>query len=337
MTWNWQHQQWPAFLYNVEVMHSLEKKPHARLLAKRVARRCNAGWRAPRKADDPAKADRYRKALNELRATQGLNVVETGESIRIVSDSSLKPGGKPGMVFSLTHENEPPQPQGFQPDAIAGHLRRLRDAEPESVGLASEIRTRRETQSLVAWADERGVLTHRDIPQKTDDLTGGEHLVEFDEDSGLVFKATHAGRFGFAADREMIRPKNRREKPRITVGLSNATPLEYLERLNWQNELFGDSNRVMGVAKYPQGVSVLTSQPFYKGDRTPQSSIDAWFAARGWKPVKNKEGAFYDEQRGILVMDALPRNVLTLDSGEIMPFDVVVIKPSDDVLQSLKL
>ena len=155
--------------------------------------------------------------------------------------------------------------QGFHPAEVLSGVRGIRPTEPESARLAREIRADREAQSLASWADERGALWAKSSPPRTDELTGGEHLVEIDEAAGLVFKSTHPGKFGFAADVEMVRPKGWKAKPRITAGLVDASPNEYLFRLAKQNELFGDDVRVVGLVRYPQGVSVLTTQPFYKG------------------------------------------------------------------------
>ena len=128
-----------------------------------------------------------------------------------------------------------------------------------------------------------------------------------------------------------------RQGERITAGLVDATPDEYLFRLQKQNELFCDDIRVMGIVRYPQNISVLTTQPFYEGDRTDQPIIDAWFSGRGWRRIEAKDGAFYSPERDLLIMDALPRNVLTLINGSLMPFDVVVIQPSEFLKSRLGL
>jgi len=247
----------------------------------------------------------------------------------------LKPETNGVKLRPLSDEAIEPD-KGFDPQAVLSELHRIRGSEPESAGFAREIRTDREAQSLVEWADERGVLARRSQPPPEDDLTGGEHLVELNEEEGLVFKVTKPGKFGYGVDREMIRPKKRQEPPRITVGLADATPDEYLTRLHLQNSEFGDEIRVLGVAGYPQGASVLTAQPFYRGERTEQPIIDAWFSARGWMPVMDKEGGFYHPDKDLLILDALPRNVLTLEDGQLMPFDVVIVRPTDEVRGSLK-
>jgi len=220
---------------------------------------------------------------------------------------------------------------------VLSGIRAIRSTEPQSSGLAREIRSDREAESLARWADAKSILSIESRSPQSDDLTGGEHLVTLDISGNIVYKSTHPGKFGFGADVEMIHPKGRNARPRITAGLVDASPDEYLFRMIKQNELFRDHVRVMGVVQYPQGVSVLTTQPFYKGDRTDQPVIDSWFKERGWKKIAGKDGAFYDDASDLLIMDALPRNVLTLEDGNLMPFDVVIVQPSASLKSSLGL
>jgi len=161
--------------------------------------------------------------------------------------------------------------------------------------------------------------------------------VELAEDAGLVFKSTKPGKFGFGIGTEMVRDRTRKKPPRITAGLVDATPQEYLARLTWQNTLFGDSWLVLGAVKYPAGLAILTTQPFVRGERTEQAIIQEWFEARHWRFLKDKDGAFYHPDHDLLILDALPRNVLTRPDGSIFPFDVVIVQPNDDLKWSLGL
>jgi hypothetical protein len=62
-----------------------------------------------------------------------------------------------------------------------------------------------------------------------------------------------------------------------------------------------------------------------------------WFEHRGWRKLPDKAGAFYAAVKDLLVMDALPRNVLTLRDGSRMPFDVVIVRPSEYLKSKLDL
>ncbi len=272
------------------------------------------------------KAEKYRAAIASLPQILGLRVREEGEKIVLENASGA------GMVPVLPNENAI-QNRGFEPAEVLSGIRELRATEPEGSWITPQARSEREAQSLAGWTDERGILSDRIIPPKADDLTGGEHFVTIDEDSGLVFKSTLPGKFGFAVDLEMIHPSGWKAQSKITAGLSDATPDEYLLRMGWQNELFKDRVRVIGAVRYPQGLSVLSTQPFYAGEKTAQPIIDAWFEARGWQRLTSRDGAFYNKELDLMIMDALPRNVLTLESGELMPFDVVIVKP-DEILKA---
>ena len=227
--------------------------------------------------------------------------------------------------------------EGYEPGVILADLCRIRSAEPESLGFAREFRADIESESLAAIFDAKGALWAEIAPQQSDELTGGEHLVYLDEAHGWVFKSTKPGRFGFSVGKELVRGKGRRTPPRVTAGLIDATPTEYLARLTWQNELFGDSIRVHGMAEYPNGRTILTSQPFVWGERTEQERINAWFETKGWQLLPRKDGAFYHPSHDLLILDALPRNVLTRPDGSIFPFDVVIVRPNNDLKWSLGL
>ena len=274
---------------------------------------------------DTSKAGKYRKAIAEL-PDAGLKVRDEGD--KIVLEKSPTSDNLPALPYAQDRPNE-----GLQPAEVLSGIRAIRPAESESSGLAREIRSDREAESLARWADAKGIFSFEERAPQRDDLTGGEHLVTLDSSGDIVYKSTHPGKFGFSADVEMVHPRGRNARPHITAGLVEASPDEYLFRLARQNDLFEDDVRVMGAVKYPQGFSVVTTQPFYKGVRTDQPDIDTWFESRGWTKLAFKDGAYYDAKKDLLIMDALPRNVLTLEDGKVMPFDVVIVQPS----QSMKL
>lgn len=211
--------------------------------------------------------------------------------------------------------------EGFEPSSVLADLRRLCPAEPEGAGVAREIRADIESESLARIFDEKGAVWPEVAPPQGDELTGGEHFVYLDAPRGRVFKSTKAGKFGFGAGKELI----------------HALPSEYLARLAWQNELFGDAIRVIGMAEHPNGLSVLIAQPFVWGERTPQDRIDEWFEALGWRKIPRKDGAFHHPHHDLLILDALPRNVLTRPDGTLFPFDVVIVRPDADLKWSLGL
>jgi hypothetical protein len=60
---------------------------------------------------------------------------------------------------------------------------------------------------------------------------GAEHSAFYDRVSKRVIKVTHSGSFGWSPAAEGLK----------------ATPLEYLDRLEWQNYLFSDEIKIVAV------------------------------------------------------------------------------------------
>lgn len=116
--------------------------------------------------------------------------------------------------MSNANRNDPENP-GHDPGAALAELCRLCSAEPESLGLAREIRTDRESESLAVLLDAKGALWTETAPPPSDELTGGEHFVYLDETHARVFKSTKPGKFGFSVGPELVRGRGRRTPPRI--------------------------------------------------------------------------------------------------------------------------
>lgn len=62
-----------------------------------------------------------------------------------------------------------------------------------------------------------------------------------------------------------------------------ASPLEYLERLDLQNQLVPGLNRLEGVIVQANGeMAIVTSQPRFDIVAVGVAEIDAWFAPYGF-------------------------------------------------------
>lgn len=85
-----------------------------------------------------------------------------------------------------------------------------------------------------------------------------------DAESARVIKLTHAGRFGLAADAQWFFDEVR-EEAAAKAYLRDATPLEYLDRLIWQNTVWGDDIRLLGIIDKARGMHVVTSRPTIRG------------------------------------------------------------------------
>jgi hypothetical protein len=118
----------------------------------------------------------------------------------------------------------------YSPESAASFVRR-------SVASSRACREARgrvfcERRALLRWAQKYEKVVESDYFADLRFITKrGEHTVYKDHGRALAIKASHAGQFGYSLRAEG----------------ASATPLEYLERLAWQNHIFGDDIRIIGV------------------------------------------------------------------------------------------
>ncbi len=94
---------------------------------------------------------------------------------------------------------------------------------------------------------------------------GEEHRVWPAPDNTRYWKATYPGCAGFT----VISIEDIGGPPDLTTAL----PLEYLERLLLQNQLFGDEIRLEGVAVEGGKTVIITSQPVLIGEPANEEDI----------------------------------------------------------------
>lgn len=160
---------------------------------------------------------------------------------------------------------------------------------------------------------------------------GEEHRVWLDEGTQRYFKATHAGRFGFfviALDDG-------------TAELTGATPLEYLERLRLQNELFTDDIRLLGVALEREQVVIVTSQEAICGGEVSRDEMLAFMAKLWFQPLHGlslgRPGAlaFYRDLDETGAFDAHPGNFVKDDNGVVLPIDLILVRADEPLQKAL--
>jgi hypothetical protein len=176
-------------------------------------------------------------------------------------------------------------------------------------------------------------------------VKGSEHVVEFEEATDRVAKITVPKGFGLrpsivthaqahANFRSEIAPI------RQNIEFIPATPLEYLERWDACNSIFQDDVRLKSVILWPNGrVSLSISQPQYAGQIPDCDWIENYFSAAGWTRVSNGIGhvIFYNYAHDILAVDIEPRNCYKSDLDEILPFDVILSAPDEELKDYLNL
>ncbi|NBV25078.1 MAG: hypothetical protein EBS05_24555 [Proteobacteria bacterium] len=150
-----------------------------------------------------------------------------------------------------------------------------------------------------------------------------------DEATQRYFKATHAGKFGFY----VIALSDG------TAELTGATPLEYLERLQLQNELFTDDIRLVGVAIERNQTVIVTSQEAIRGRDVTAEEMTAFMRKLWFQPLHGlslgRPGslAFYRDLDEVAAFDAHPGNFVKDDNGVVLPIDLVLVR-ADAALQT---
>lgn len=184
-----------------------------------------------------------------------------------------------------------------------------------------------ERESLVACFQERGAILPRHFCEGFKPVSAGaEHVVYHDAQNSLAIKITRPNNYGHSV-RRMGR-------------MLDASPLEYLSRLAWQNALFGDDIRILGLHFDDEGLQVVTSQPWILYDESPLATDDqiaAYLNLIGLKRAALYPHGyfFYDGRSNIAVADAGPSNVVISNDGKIVAIDVVTGKPDGDHRQAL--
>ena len=128
------------------------------------------------------------------------------------------------------------------------------------------------------------------------------------------------------------------EETSFLPDLTNALPLEYLERLLLQNESFGDRIRLEGIAVEDNQVVVLTSQPEVVGidvsaDEMREYMGKLWFAPlHGLSLGRPGALAFYRDLDEVAAFDAHPGNFVKDTNGVVLPIDLILLR-ADAALQ----
>lgn len=113
--------------------------------------------------------------------------------------------------------------------------------------------------------------------------------------------------------------------------LHNALPLDYLQRLLWHNEVFGDDVHLVGLWQpLPHQWRIVTTQPGLQGTRASLDDLAAAFVASGftllpWRGI-GYAGSLSLRFEGFDIWDVHPANVLLSPDGIPLPFDVIITR-----------
>lgn len=219
-----------------------------------------------------------------------------------------------------------------RPDFVKSALNHLRRSSSADSRASWPPTIARQKADLCEWATGAGLLlTPEKIP--TIPVRGGqEHDLFHDTATDRYFKITRGGIFGLSPGIELALVSSGEDARRFQ--LWEATPLEYLERLELQNELIPDLNVLEGILVQADGdLAIVTSQPRFEIVRVTEKEIDAWFAAQGFKKIT--QSAYYREEDNLGIFDAHEKNVVR--AGELlMPFDVIPCRPAGGFLKFIE-
>jgi len=171
---------------------------------------------------------------------------------------------------------------------------------------------------LVQWAQESGCFFENLQPLKEG---GREHDLTFIEDGTSWLKFTKPAASGYVVSFETGAP-----------ALEPALPLEYLERLIHQNELFADTVSFVGVGGDRSQPRIITRQPHLEGDGASRQEIVTMMVEElGFRLLPASHSVGYADSLAFLrddvaVFDLRPANVVRTPEGVIAPIDAIPVR-----------
>jgi hypothetical protein len=192
----------------------------------------------------------------------------------------------------------------------------------------------REGRALWRWAQENSRCVKPDTYLDRVTGEGQEHRVWHSRPDRRYWKATHAGRYGWTASLD-LRFNKRTQEDEPYIGMGDATPLEYLERLALQNEVFADDICLRSLAIESEGLVILTTQPFIRGSQAKPPEILAAMGQLGFEripgiPANTDECfSFYRRRDRVSAFDAHNGNFIRQKSGLVIPIDLVMVRADE--------
>jgi hypothetical protein len=174
--------------------------------------------------------------------------------------------------------------------------------------------------TLLDWARASQKILPLDFPAPERE-GGREHDVTLHESSGRWIKHTKPAASGYTVS----------WRDDGTPFLHNALPLDYVQRLLWQNEIFGDDIHLIGLwSSSPHQPRIVTTQPGLAGTRATLDDLSGAFRAAGfellpWRGI-GYEGSLALRFEGFDIWDVHPANVLLSPEGLPLPLDVIVTR-----------
>ncbi len=193
-----------------------------------------------------------------------------------------------------------------------------RTSDPKSIKSPTEV----QRQAIVSAY----ILPSISFPRSLD-AKGTEHVVRFR--GSCVEKHQHSDRWMPEINSQGI------------ITIRKATPLEYLSRLQFQNDLFGDHITVIGLTRANR---FAISQPTLRGAEPKENEIRDVLEQAGWKrlpincqtllPVQLVGSAWYHDEEQLILLDARKPNFKKTDYGT-LPIDLIIGELTPEMAASL--
>jgi Serine/Threonine/Tyrosine Kinase found in polyvalent proteins len=105
---------------------------------------------------------------------------------------------------------------------------------------------------------------------------------------------------------------------------------DYLRNIQWSNLLFDDDIRLEGVLELGGFAVLVTSQPFIVGRNPTDEEVAEWFVAQGF--VRSGHLKWRHPVSGCEIADAHSGNFVVTEELVMMPIDLQILHPGNDVL-----
>jgi len=197
---------------------------------------------------------------------------------------------------------------------------------PDSPGISDfqgeRIQITKAQRQIVAGVDWLRSIPH---PSRYD-AKGTEHLVRFRGQT--VEKHQHSDGWNPFLDAGGL------------IAIQPALPTEYLQRLEYQNMLFGDRIEIIGLTRANRFV---TTQPTLRGGEPSENEIRDVLVEGMWKrvpmhlqnlPSQLMGTAWWHKEEGLVLVDARKPNFKKTAFG-ILPIDLILSEVSAEMLELL--
>jgi hypothetical protein len=198
----------------------------------------------------------------------------------------------------------------------------------------------------VAWARESNVVIAAESCLSLIEETHGEHHVYFNIERDRYFKITHgadAANAGFALTVDTDFRIGKKTQCYIAVPwLREATPFEYLARLQLFNLTFRDDVEIEGVIVEYGKEAIVVSQRFIGGSAATAADVAAFMLQRGFVALpgvtvgRGNSASYLHPGEAIAVFDTHGQNFLVSGEG-IIPIDALILRASEDLLAYLAM